>query len=284
MVSKISKMEPRDFGPPPAGRFEVKPTPEEVAFFKDNGYLAVDRITTDEELVWLTAIYEHIFEGPGPLDRSGIQADPTTRGKITQFFNPEMRFPQLLETNYVRNAKLYAAAFLAEDVANLTMWGHMIRKAPGGREVPPHQDIAFWPPDYDYRNVNVWLPLHDCDVDMGAMQFRPGSHANGCLPHHHYDHPSQNLLVLDNPNALAEPVACPMTRGGCTFHDPSTVHQTNVNATDRPRLAFPITVQTLPERRTTPRPTPWLDEFTEAIGGRKQTTYTADGIELPLPV
>lgn len=276
-------MPSRDFGPPPPGRFEVSPTPEEVASFREQGYLAVERITTDAEIEWLTAIYEHVFEGRGPIDRGGIETDPSTRGKIHQYFNPETRYPQILETNYVQNAKAYAAAFLAEDTANLTMWGHMIRKAPGGREVPPHQDIAFWPPDYDYRNVNVWLPLHDCDVDMGTMQFRPRSHANGCLPHHHYDHPSQNLLTLDEPDALAAPVACPLTMGGCTFHDPATVHQTNVNTTDRARLAFPITVQTVPERRATTRPTPWLDEFNEAVGA-KQTTYTADGVELPLPV
>ncbi len=38
-----------------------------------------------------------------------------------------------------------------------------------------------------------------------------------------------------------------------------------------------------PARRATTRPTPWLDEFAEAIGGRRQTTYTADGVELALP-
>jgi hypothetical protein len=272
-----------DFGPPPPSDFTVTPSADEVAFFRENGFLAVERITTDEEIEWLTRIYEHIFEGRGPLDRSGIQTDPELRGKLTQYFNPEVRFPHILDTTYLRNAKIYASAFLGEDAARLTMWGHMIRKAPGGRNVPPHQDIAFWPPDYDYRDVNVWLPLHDCDVEMGTMQFRPRSHVDGCLPHHHYDHPSQQLLTLDDPDAPAAPVACPLTVGGCTFHDPATVHQTNPNATDRPRLAFPITIQTVPVRRATTRHTPWLDEFHEAVGV-KQTTYTADGVTLPLPV
>ena len=273
-----------DFGPPPPSDFTVTPTEEEVAAFRENGFLAVGRITTDEEVAWLRGIYEYIFEGPGPLDRGGIRTDPSTRGKLTQYFHPEMRFPQILETTYLRNAKIYAAAFLGEERARLTMWGHMIRKLPGGREVPPHQDVAFWPPDYDYRNVNVWLPMHDCDVDMGTMQFRPRSHVDGCLPHHHYDHPSQQLLTLDDPDALEAAVACPLPLGGCTFHDPATVHQTNVNRTNEPRLAFPVTIQTVPVRRATRRVTPWLEEFHAAIGGREQTTWTSDGVELPLPV
>ena len=272
-----------DFGSPPPSDFTVAPTADEVAFFRENGFLAVERITTDEEIAWLAQIYEYIFDGVGPLDRSGVWTDPELKGKLTQFFNPEMRFPQILETTYLRNAKIYAAAFLGVDTSALTMWGHMIRKAPGGRDVPPHQDIAFWPPDYDYRNVNVWLPLHDCDVEMGTMQFRPRSHVDGCLPHHHYDHPSQNLLQLDDSSTLADPVACPLTTGGCTFHDPATVHQTNPNGTERPRLAFPVTIQTVPVRRAERRYTPWLDEFAEAVGVR-QTTYTADGVTLPLPV
>ena len=35
--------------------FEVDVTDEQVAFFRENGYLAVDRITTDEEIEWLRA-------------------------------------------------------------------------------------------------------------------------------------------------------------------------------------------------------------------------------------
>jgi hypothetical protein len=77
-------------------------------------------------------------------------------------------------------------------------------------------------------------------------------------------------------------VACPLQAGGCTFHDPSTIHRTAPNTTDRPRLAFPLTVQMVPTRRETPRPTPWLDEFL-AAGGERQTSYVADGRVLALP-
>jgi hypothetical protein len=267
--------------------FVVTPSSEEVAFFRENGYLVVERITTDEELDWLTELYEEIFAAKEPelrpLDRSG-RRDPSIAGTLTQYFHPEIRFGELLKSTYFANAKRYAAALLGEDVSNLTVWSHMIREAPGAPEVPPHQDEAFWPPDYEYRSVAAWMPLHDVSVEMGSMQFLPGSHRGGVLTHRHYDHPSQNLLTVDEPVDAAAFVPCPLKRGGCTFHHPSTVHQTAVNTTDSPRLAYPLTVQTVPSRRPVPRSTPWLDEFVAANGGHRQTTYVADAQVLPLPV
>jgi len=158
----------------------------------------------------------------------------------------------------------------------------MIRKAPGGREVKPHQDEAFWPPDYDYRSIAAWMPLHDVTVEMGAMQFVPRSHTSGVRRHRHDDDPRQNILTVDEPLDRDAFVACPLPRGGCTFHHPATVHATAVNATSRARLAFPMTVQALPVRRAETREMPWLDELL-AAGGQRQTFYVADGEVLPLP-
>jgi hypothetical protein len=275
------------FGSPPTVAFEVVPSAEEVAFYRDNGFLVVDRITSDEEIDWLSSIYDYLF-GPNnddalirPVDRSGVR-DASMAGTITQTFHPEFRISSILETTYVRNAKRFAAALLDVDVAGLSVWTHMIRKAPGAPEVPPHQDQAFWPPAFDYGSVAAWLPMHDVDIEMGAMQFLPGSHRDGVLPHRHYDDPMERLLLVDAPLDANAFVPCPLRKGGCTFHDPSTVHRTGVNTTDRPRLAFPLTVQTEPVRRAVERDMPWQDVYI-AAGGQKQTAYVADGKVVPLP-
>jgi hypothetical protein len=282
-------MSENPFGPPPLPLFAVVPSEAEIAFFRDNGFLVVGRITSDEEIDWLRSIYEHIFdptraeEGGAPLDRSGLR-DPRSAGKLTQVFHPELRFPQLLATAYFKNARCYAAALLGAPEAAFTGWTHMIRKAPGGRPVTWHQDQAFWPPELDYCAVNTWLPMHDVSVEMGAMQFIPGSHKRGVLRHRHEDKPALNLLTLDDDAVdLATAVACPLTKGGCTFHHPATLHHTAPNTTGEPRLAFPATFQTAPVVRETPARHPWMDEHRAALGGARQTTYVADGKVLPLP-
>src|SRR5262245_59822686 len=124
---------PLRFGPPPATHFEVQPTAAEIEFFREHGYLVVERITSDEEIDWIRQIYDFIFsaeqaERPGaPVDRSGTRgADEPVM--LSQAFMPEVRFPELLTTVHWRNARRYAAALLDTPEAELTSWGHMIRK------------------------------------------------------------------------------------------------------------------------------------------------------------
>lgn len=269
------------FGPPPETYFEVEPTTEEVEFFKENGFLVVERLTSDEELAWLRQIFEYIFSpeqagGPGaPVDRSGT-LEPGQESVLSQAFFPELQFPELLDTAHRRNARKYAAALLEVAESRLTSWGHMIRKPPGGRAALWHQDHAYWQPEFDYCALGVWLPMHDVPVEMGAMQFIPGSHKRGLLPHRHDDEPVHNVLTAIDPVDESIAVACPLRAGGATFHHFQTLHYTAPNITAEPRLAYPVEFQLAPVWRDEPRKMPWVDEARAATGPRPHI-YVADG-------
>ena len=268
--------------PRPEVDFTVEPTADEVAFFRENGYLVVDRITTDEELDWLAEIYEQIFDpanagkGGAPVDRS---ADVGADGQnlLLQAFMPEVFHPELLQTAAHRNARRYAVALLGVEPDEVSSWGHMIRKGPGGRAAPWHQDEAYWDPELTYHALGCWIPLHDVTEEMGAMQFIPGSHKRGVLPHRADGDPALHVLVVDEDTSTR--VACPLKKGGCTFHDKNTLHYTAPNETDRPRLAFPTEFQVAPR----PRPAgtvpswPWVDEWRDISGARAPGGYWADG-------
>lgn len=274
-------MSSREFAPPPRSDFEVTPTPDEVAFFRENGFLVVERITTDEEVAWLREIFEFVFSPEqasrrdAPVDRSGTRAngEPVT---LSQAFFPELRFPALLATTHWRNAKRYASALLGIPEAELTSWGHMIRKPPGGRAALWHQDHAYWDPEFDYQALGVWLPMHDVSVEMGAMQFIPGSHKRGLLAHRHDDAPEANVLTVVEPVDESLAVACPLRLGGATFHHNETLHYTAPNTTDRPRLAYPMEFQTKPQWRAVPTDMPWVQER-RAVTGTPPFTWVADG-------
>jgi ectoine hydroxylase-related dioxygenase (phytanoyl-CoA dioxygenase family) len=273
-------MPPLRFGPPPPPTFEITPSAAEVAFFRENGFLAVERITSDEEVLWLRRIFEFIFSAeqadrPGaPIDRSA--AAPAEPSRLRQAFFPELRFPELLETTFRRNAKRYAAALLGVDEGLLSSWGHLIEKPADGRAAAWHQDHAYWEPEFAYCALGVWLPLHDVSIEMGCMQFIPGSHKRGLLPHRHLEAPVHNLLCVDDKVDPASAVACPLKTGGATFHHFETLHYTAPNQTHRPRLAYPMEFQLAPVRKEIPEEMPWVLER-RAQGGTHEPVYVADG-------
>ncbi|MEN3272799.1 MAG: hypothetical protein V7636_1560 [Actinomycetota bacterium] len=261
------------FGSPPESDFTVTPTEEEVDFFRENGFLVVDRITTDEEIDWLRPIFEAAFD-----ESNGKMAPQAKKAEIQTMF-PEMRYPVLLETTYLRNARAYARALLGVD--DVTSWGHMIRKPVGGSRIAPwHQDEAYWEPEVDYpKALGTWLPLHDVTVEMGAMQFIPGSHRHGVFDHVFWDaDPAHNLLEAVGAETSTA-VACPLTKGGCTIHDKRTLHFTEANSTNQPRYAFPIEHQVEPSLRAEPLRYEWVDQYRAAVGttGYVPEGYIADG-------
>ena len=64
--------------------FHVDLTDEQVAFFQENGYLSIPRITTDEEVEWLKGIYDELFtERTGEAEGRyfDLAGPPSTAGK-----------------------------------------------------------------------------------------------------------------------------------------------------------------------------------------------------------
>jgi len=111
------------------------------------------------------------------------------------------------------------------------------------------------------------------------MQFIPGSHRQGVLEHVFWDDdPAHNLLEAVGVDTSTA-VACPLTKGGCTFHDKRTLHFTEANSTDQPRYAYPVEHQAEPCVRDEPLRYRWVDEYRAAVGRAddKPEGYIADG-------
>lgn len=259
----------------------VEPSVEQIESFRENGFLVVDRITTDEEIVRLREIFLEIF---AKIDARSKKDSDNPKWAV-QTFMPEMAYPELLDTHFFHNARNFTAALYDLPVGEIGSWGHMIRKPHVGSRVAPwHQDEAYWEPELQYGPaVGAWLPLHDCPVEMGAMQFIPGSHKWGVLEHDFYDgDPVHNLLQAKGVEDWASTaVACPLTMGGCTFHDKNTLHFTAENTTNETRLAYPIEFQVDPVLRHDPRTWQWVDDMRVAHRRGPITTFSRDGQLVP---
>ena len=261
--------------PPPSSTFEVDIDEEQVAFFHEHGYLAIDRITTDDEVAWLRAIFDEVFRTrqggvPGAFFDTARPYDEDGDDLFTQALLPEIRFPELRATQFVRNGRRIASRLLGTAEADLQHWGHMLSKtARVGAAAPWHQDEAYWDPRFEYRAVGHWTPLDDATVDNGCLWFVPGSHRNETLRHRHRDDdPAVHILELVEPVDTSSAVAVPTAAGGASFHHPRTLHYSRPNTTETTRRAYANEHQTAPVARDAPADRPWIDEGRKAFEAR----------------
>jgi len=250
-----------DPGAPPDKVLEVRLSEEQIRQFHEEGYTSVDRITTDEELAWVAPIYDYLFETKGsfkggyfdlarPYESEGMDFVP-------QVLSPEYRFPQLNETNAVRNARAIAAQLLQRDADTLNTWSHLILKPPHvGGPLPWHQDEAYWSTGYAYRALGCWVPLDPATVESGCMHFLPGSHDGPVRPHRHIDDdPNVHGLWTEVSDDAADgEVAVELQPGGATFHHCRTLHMTTPNVSDHVRRAWATEVQVEPREVEHHRP------------------------------
>jgi len=229
------------FGPPPDATFDVALTDDDVAAYRRDGFVAVDRLTTDDELEWLSRVVDEVLDGgssfvfePGrPLDEPGPRS-------LEQSLHPEVQYPELLQTTFARNARRIAAQLL--DAAGLSAWGYVLRMPRRGRRaIPWHQDEAYWERELAYQATGAWLAL-----DRTTMRFIAGSHAHG-IAHHDPVGERTLLSAADVDERVA--VTCELPPGGATFHHPRTLVSTPANRSRHDVRAYVLEVQTPPVRR-----------------------------------
>ncbi len=244
----------------------------DVAFFAENGYLSVARITTDEELEWLRTVYDELVARPRSGYLDGVFDLTRTYGttdepKIGQLLFPERSVPAIRDTSMWKNARRIASRLLQVAQSEVESWGHLIFKTPNSREATPwHQDEAYWETDKQYRALGAWMPLDDVSIDNGCMWFLPGSHRGEVLRHRHRGNdPSVHILELDQPCDTGAGVPIPLRAGGMTFHHCRTLHYAGPNNTSGMRRAWANEYQTAPLPRGARADRPWVDAGHKAL-------------------
>jgi ectoine hydroxylase-related dioxygenase (phytanoyl-CoA dioxygenase family) len=120
---------------------------------------------------------------------------------------------------------------------DILLWGvALFCKPPGGREVPLHQDGAYWP-IVPLAGCTAWLALDDSGPENGGMRFVPGSHRVGNLEHRDADEGrSFGRSVSADAAGAAREVS--LTRGQMSLHHVSVVHGSYPNASSRRRAGI----------------------------------------------
>ncbi|MAX25891.1 MAG: phytanoyl-CoA dioxygenase [Phycisphaeraceae bacterium] len=238
-------------------------TTQQVARYHIDGFIALDALTSPQEVSQIREIYDDLFARQvgrekgdqfdlGGSDEEGVKA------KLPQILNPSRYAPELKQMQLYANAQAVVEQLLGPQ-AKVT-GDHAINKpALDGAPTPWHQDEAYWDPSQLYESVSIWIPLQDVTVASGCMQFIPGSNKLDIVEHQSIggDVRVHGLEVCDPMVDTSHAVACPIPAGGATLHGNRTLHYAGPNRSDQPRRALIIMAGLPSKPYPAPRRFPW---------------------------
>jgi ectoine hydroxylase-related dioxygenase (phytanoyl-CoA dioxygenase family) len=139
---------------------------------------------------------------------------------------------------------------IVEDLIGPNIYYHssklMFKPPNGGRRKPWHQDFAYWS-QMNTNQVTVWMAIDPSTRENGCIQVIPGSHHDGLHPHYHgEDYMIHEETIADREIAFAE-----MAPGDVLFFSVLTLHASDVNTSDKPRLSAIIDLDSQPKPEKT---------------------------------
>jgi len=206
------------------------PTPDQIARFRAHGYLAMPHAYAPEDVEDLARRCLPIREEPEQY--ANVYQDSRESDGSDQVLQSMLELVWLdWQTARFHTWTLEVAAALMGQPVRL--WYNQLLDKPPLRGAPTHwhQDGAMLEGDAAHRLVSCWTPLQDVDVDSGCMHFMDRGHLEGVLPHEEL-----NDTVCGRGPCIVDPervVACPLPRGGVTFHHGLMPHMTRPNRSDR---------------------------------------------------
>jgi phytanoyl-CoA hydroxylase len=236
-------------------------SPDELSFFKENGYLRLGQVMAGSELADLRERIDAIMLGQVAYEGMFFQLDTATgvyedlshgpRG----FQGPTLNYRKIQDLEkdplflaYMQHPRFRGITrqLVGEEVS---VYRAMFMNKPAGRGtvLPYHQDGGSqWHLDRE-RFITVWTALDDATVENGCMQVIPGSHKLGLLSERgHTLTPEQEALYCRE----ADSIFLETPAGEAVLLHNYLLHRSGVNRTEQPRRAFSVVYMDAATRST----------------------------------
>jgi ectoine hydroxylase-related dioxygenase (phytanoyl-CoA dioxygenase family) len=208
-------------------------TPEQVAEFRERGFVVIPGLLSQDECERYGAEVEAAVRRRKAADTRPLARKSRYEQSFLQVINLWEDSPGVRPLTF--HPRVCEAAAKLIGAERLRLWhDQALFKEPGGRETDPHQDQPYWP-IAETDTLTAWIPLDGSTLESGAMGYLPGSHRLGLRRF-------VNIFVGEPEDILArpelrgvEPVFVSVPRGGVAFHHGLTVHLARPNRTERMR-------------------------------------------------
>ena len=213
-------------------------TDEQLAFYRENGYIVVPGLITPEEAAAYRQETHALMARLSQIrsiDATWGSAKDIAGGAVTQLLHcHDVQFQSAAFARLIVDERLTGvAADLIGPNVQLHHTKAFIKPPEKGSPFPLHQDAPFFPHD-NHSMIAVILHFDDAPLEKGCVRVLPGSHKNGILPHipdggHHLD-------PTEYPVESATPI--PAKAGDALFFSYLTVHGSGINTSDEARTTI----------------------------------------------
>jgi ectoine hydroxylase-related dioxygenase (phytanoyl-CoA dioxygenase family) len=222
-------------------------SPEQLAHFRQHGYVLGNRVLSDEQVETLRAETLRVIADradtsrPQPVLCHNMAKPGTEIWQIVNIWMASEPFRQLIQNPQICEE----LAQLMPDVTTLRIWHDQIQYKPAGVGGVNmwHQDSPYWglllPKD---EQVTAWVALDDVDESNGCMSMVPDSqHWGNTID---FLHTLKDFSDMDRVKEFrGQPVRvirCPVKKGHVHYHHSLTWHGSPANTSDRPRRAVAL--------------------------------------------
>lgn len=223
-------------------------TPEQVAFYKEYGYVANIKLLEEWQIDQLKNDLGAIMnpEHPGNSLYYQFYSNESTQENSVLFHAlGAWRITPAFHDILWNPAFVMAASQLLDD-RPVRFWHDQLfyKPAKHGGVVAWHQDYSYWTRTVPMQHLTCWVGLDDATTENGCLYYAPHSHEWGLL-----EKPElagemdglMNMLTTEQKKSF-NPVAIELKKGYAAFHHPLMVHGSYANKSPNPRRAFVLNV------------------------------------------
>lgn len=221
-------------------------TTGQIAQFKEDGFLVVDRLINDESVERTRACFDRLFRGefetgvfPDEVNWQAETGDPSLTRQICNGWKADRDIADIV----LREDLGKAIADLGDWPGTRIMIDNVLWKPSGTRPLGYHQDRAY----LDWYNpsdlLSCWIALDDTTADGGTLEFVRGSHKwNHSKPEGEFHGPEEYRKYMELAAAREgvepEVVYVEVPKGGGSFHHGWTWHGSGHNQATHPRRSL----------------------------------------------
>ncbi len=227
---------------------------EEINQFNNNGYLMLENVLTEAEMLFIDHWFDHFTSGKEShkmgkdfCDMSQPYGIPMEDFQLVNAMLPSQYRQELANNIFHIISQNIADQLYSGGIAKMD-YEQFLAKKPSKEEAEfaMHQDLGYWPKTKNTWTATFSLALTDADIENGCLYVIPGSNKEESLRAHKpkaYKEGSKDgredshtLVIERRPEDTL--IHLPVKRGSVTIHDERIVHGSGGNHSDSWRKTY----------------------------------------------